>query len=340
MLHFIAFNWSDLIWPLLTAAVLVFLLTPQVIRLAHRWKLMDLPSSRRVHTHPVPRLGGIALLVGILIPLFVWFQIDHRLMAVIIGATLMFTLGLLDDIYSLPPSLKLLGQICIASIVVMLGVSINNLTNPFGGIILLPPFWDYLLSLVWILLVVNTVNFLDGLDGLATGVSGIAAAILVTLSLLSFVNQPETAQLAAIVMGVTIGFLFFNWHPAKIFMGDSGSHLLGFMLAIIAIISGGKVATAVLVLGLPILDVAWAIFRRVRAGHSPFAPDKEHLHHRLLSLGLGQRGAVVIMYLAALTFGVVALISGTTFKLLYLFVALLVMWLIVKIALARTNKKI
>jgi UDP-N-acetylmuramyl pentapeptide phosphotransferase/UDP-N-acetylglucosamine-1-phosphate transferase len=158
---------------------------------------------------------------------------------------------------------------------------------------------------------VNTINFLDGLDGLAGGVSGIAFFVLFFLSLTPTVLQPETAFLCIILAGCALGFLPYNFHPAKIFMGDSGSYFLGFMLAVLAIIAGGKIATALLVLGFPILDAFWVILRRILSFHSPFIADKKHLHHRLLEVGLSQRQAVGLIYFLSLCFGAVALFLQT-----------------------------
>jgi len=330
MSSLIPIPWGMLVLPAAVAFLISLLGTPGVVWLAKKWNLYDLPSSRRVHSKPMPRLGGIIMWLAVMAALLIFLGFDPKFYGLLVGATLIFALGLLDDIYTLPPLPKLMGQIFVASVVVLFGITITNLTNPFGGTILLAPFWDVLLTIIWILLVVNTINWLDGLDGLAAGVSSIAAFVLIVLSLYTIVNQPQTAALAAIVMGASLGFLYHNWHPAKIFMGDSGSHLLGFMLAILAIISGGKLATAVLVLGLPILDVAWAVIRRLKQGRMPWAPDKEHLHHQLLSLGLGQRGTVLLLYLFAIGFGAVALVSRTWSKLIALVVIVAIMAIIVQ----------
>lgn len=322
--------WSAIMPPLAGALLISLLGTPLLIRLAKRWKILDQPGGRHIHARPTPRLGGIILFVAITVVLLAVFGFDPRIYGLLIGLALMFVLGLLDDIYQLPAVFKLMGQLMIAGIVVMFGITIGNLTNPFGGTILLHPAMDVLLTIIWILLIVNTINWLDGLDGLASGISAIASFVLIILSLFVIVNQPETATIAAIVLGASVGFLFHNWHPAKIFMGDSGSHVLGFMLAILAIISGGKLATAALVLGLPILDLFWAVFRRIRQGKTPWSADKEHLHHRLLAIGLSQPTVVVILYLFALAFGVVALLSGTVVKIIALIAAVLVMAVIIK----------
>lgn len=331
--RFIFTNLSDLIWPGLVALGLTVLATPLLIKLAQRYKIFDLPSQRRVHTKPIPRIGGIAIFIAVITGILLWFGWDPRIFGLGLGLTVVFVLGLFDDLYSLPAWFKVVVQLLAAATVVMFGITISNITNPFGGNILLPVWLDVGLTIVWLMLVTNTVNWLDGLDGLAAGVSGIGALALVGISLLAIVNQPDTAKLAIIVAGAGFGFLIFNWHPAKIFMGDSGSHVLGFMLAALSIISGGKLATAALVLGLPILDLFWAVIRRLRAGKSPWVADKEHLHHLLLSLGLGQRLTVGLLYALAAAFGLVALMAGTVLKLIALGLLILVMAGIISLAL-------
>ena len=338
MNNLIDIPWPEILTPLAGALLVSLIGTPILIRLAKRWKVFDWPGGRRIHTRPTPRLGGIVLYLAVIVTLLFVFGFDPRMYGLLIGVSLMFGLGLLDDIYQLPPIFKLLAQLLIASIVVMFGITIGNLTNPLGGTILLPPALDVLLTIIWILLIVNTINWLDGLDGLAAGVSAIASLILIVLSLFAIVNQPETATVAAIVLGASVGFLFYNWHPAKIFMGDSGSYILGFMLATIAIISGGKLATAALVLGLPILDLFWAVFRRIWRGRAPWQADKEHLHHRLLEVGLSQPTVVLILYAFAIVFGMIALLSGPTIKMVAFILAVLVMVAIVKIIISRQKR--
>lgn len=324
MIHFVAIDWSSLLLPFLVSLAICAGATPLVIRLAHQRRLFDHPDERRVHKYPIPRLGGIAIFLAIILATWLLFPGDSRLTGLQIGLILIFTVGLVDDLYSLPPTIKLLGQITAATAAVCFGITIGSLTNPFGGpaIVLLPGV-DVFLSVIWILLLINTVNLLDGLDGLASGISGIVSISLVALSLTAIVNQPDTAQLAAVIAGAAAGFLIYNWHPAKIFMGDSGSHVLGFVLGTIAIISGGKLATATLVLALPIIDVAWAFIRRIAQGKSPFSADRGHLHHLILDLGLTQRQTVGVMYLLTAIVGSLALIFGTGGKLLLMAMVIL-----------------
>ena len=332
-MNLITIPWTLLLTAFGSAFLITLIATPLVSYVARKYKIFDLPSTRRIHTSPVPRLGGIALFLGFIVALLIVFGFDPRVLGIAICGTLIFLLGLADDIYDLNPVFKFTGQIAIASLAIFFGITIGNITNPFGGIILLSPPLDIVLTIIWMLLMINTVNFLDGLDGLATGVTAIVAFVLGILSLFAIVNQPSTAALAAILCGTALGFLYFNWHPAKIFMGDGGSHLLGFLLAAISIISGGKIATAVLALGLPVLDMIWSVIRRLKQGKSPFIADKLHLHHLLLSAGLKQPTVVIIFYVLTIGFGMVALLSGTWAKLVGLMILVLAMTGIIRLVL-------
>jgi len=231
--------------------------------------------------------------------------------AKLLRPVLLFITGLYDDKYDLPPLVKLAFQALAALAVVAFGVQIQWLSNPFGGLNIIVGNWTYLLVPIWLLMMINVMNWFDGLDGLTSGLTGIAAVTMVALSLTPYVNQPATALLAAIVAGAALGFLPWNWFPAKIFMGDSGSMVLGFLLGVFAIISGAKFATAALVLGIPILDAVWVVGRRILAGQSPMKADRKHLHHRFLDAGLHPRTAVVTLYLIASVFGLIALRAGT-----------------------------
>ena len=194
------------------------------------------------------------------------------------------------------------------------GIKIHWFANPLGGLNIELGNWTYLFVPLWIVLIINVVNWLDGIDGLAVGVSSIASLVLGFLSLTPFVSQTSTALMAFLLAGASLGFLIFNFNPAKIFLGDSGSMFLGFMLAIFAIISGGKLATAGLVLGLPILDAFWVIIRRLYHHQAPWRADRLHLHHRFLDAGFSQRQTVFIMYAISATFGVIALATRTSGK--------------------------
>ncbi len=307
-------------WPLLAtiglSAVATAYLSLLVLRRARALRLFDPVGGRRVHAQPTPRIGGIALWAIILLGLLILGGLTPKVIGLSLGLTIIFGIGLLDDIVGVDPRLKFTGQVCAASCLVLFGITISSLTHPLGGSILLPPMIDILLTIGWVGLLVNAFNFIDGIDGLASSVAGVASLTMLGLSLLSMVNQPETAGLAAVVLGASLGFLVLNWHPAKLFMGDSGSHTLGFMIAAIAIISGGKLATAALVLAIPLVDLLWAVVRRLAEGRSPFAADRKHLHHRLLDSGISQPRIVLFLVGLSALLGLLAIVSNTTGKIL------------------------
>src|SRR3990172_1080492 len=350
-------NYQLYFWLFLACAILSYLLTLLVIRLADKWRIYDLPSPRKIHAKPIPRLGGLAIFGAFLIiilfsvvfrpdlfhfsPWIWWHVIDKRLFWVILGAIVLVIVGVIDDVKGLNPFTKLFWQIAAAVMVVISGVGIDMIRNPFGGPMIalnqfqIPiHFYGYIYHFVvigdlfvifWIVLMINIVNFLDGLDGLAAGVSLIAFLVLFFLSLTPAINQVSTALLCLIIAGTLAGFLPKNFFPAKIFMGDSGSMFLGYMIACLAVISGGKVATSLLVLGFPILDGLWVVGRRLIHKKSPFVADKKHLHHRLLSVGLSQRQVVLIIYAMSAIFGGVALMSQTREKFMALISLIILM---------------
>lgn len=312
----------------LASFLLSYLLTFLFKKIAPKIGAMDVPNERKVHKKPVARLGGVAIFFSLFLVASIILPIDKHFVGIFTGAFILLFFGVLDDIFILKPSIKLVGQIMAALAIIASGIGINYVTNPLGGLIYLDfwkipvellgtiynfTVWADLFTLFWILVVINAVNFLDGLDGLAAGVSGIAGVVLFFLSLLPPVLQTNTATLSLILSGSAFGFLILNFHPAKIFMGDSGSQFLGFIIAVLAIFSGGKIATALLLLGLPIIDLLWAVIRRLKAGVSPFKPDKNHLHHELLKLGLSQRDAVLVIYFFTAFFGLFAILSTQSF---------------------------
>lgn len=283
------------------------------------------------------------------------YDLDIKFLGIGLGALILVVVGLMDDKKSLSPWAKLIFQIIAALLVVFSGTRVEYFNNPFGGFINLD-IWQFdftlsgitfslvpladLFSLFWIVAIINVVNFLDGLDGLAAGVSFLASMSIFFISLLLTVFQPATALFSAILCGSLLGFLFFNFNPAKIFMGDSGSQFLGYILAVFAIISGAKMATAFLVLGFPILDGLWVILRRIKERRSPFYPDKNHLHHRLLRAGFSIREAVLFLYVLSIAFGVVGILSTTYGKLVALIVLVAVMVIIALILLSLERKNV
>ena len=325
--------------------VIAFGLTPLVRQLALRYNIVDVPTElRKIHKAPMPYLGGLAIFASFTAVTLLFLPMSRPLAALLLGGTLLAVVGAVDDVRGLGAWTRLGWQFVAALIVLAGGIGIVSITNPLGGSFNLEagrtlihigslqfhitPIAN-IFSIIWLVGMVNVINFLDGLDGLASGVSAIAALALFVLAISTAVNQPLVALLAIILAGSALGFLPFNFYPAKIFMGDSGAYFLGLTLALLAIYSGGKLATIGLVLGFTIIDAIWATIRRLRRGQHPFSSDREHLHHLLLQAGLSQRKAVLLLYLLAIILAVVALDSHSFAKLIALIILLAVMVVLV-----------
>lgn len=311
-------------WPFL-AVILVSLsitvaTTPLVMRLAWRLDIVQHPERPRdIHPSPIPRIGGLALVAGFLAAaiLSIWLPVVRtdlpdefiRLRGLLIGCVLATGFGLIDDRYELPPAAQFAAQFVLAGIAIGHLIFIEVFTNPLTNrqIAEALPWWVMVpLTLFWFLGTMNTVNWLDGLDGLASGVVAIASAIFAIHMLR--LGQDSVALLALALLGATVGFLPFNFNPARTFMGTTGTLFLGYALAALSIMAGAKVATMLLVLGIPILDVAWQIIARIRRGSSPFRGDRGHLHHRLYDAGLSQRQVVVSYWGVCALLGAFALL--------------------------------
>jgi UDP-GlcNAc:undecaprenyl-phosphate GlcNAc-1-phosphate transferase len=326
------------------AVALSAALTWAVRGLAWRWKIVDEPDSaagggRKIHTQPTPLWGGLAIFLAYFIILFIFS--DHflsgnlrwsHLIGFFIGALVISIGGALDDKYNLSPARQIIFPLLAIVAVISGGVEIARITNPFGGLVdlramvIISP----LLITVWLLGMMYTTKLLDGVDGLVSGVSAIGGLIIFLFTLTTRYYQPDLAFAAILLTGVACGFLIFNWHPARIFLGESGSLLLGYILGVLAIISGGKIAIALLIMGIPILDVAWTIIRRLLKGKNPFKfADRQHLHHRLLALGLGQRATVLIFYALSLVFGLSGLFLQSRGKFWALVAIVALMFLLV-----------
>ena len=305
-------------WAFAVACVVSLLVTPAVILLAKRTGALDKPDARKVHKKPIPRIGGLAIYAGFMAAVIfvaIKFGLDAEMVretvGLVLSGSLIVALGLIDDYKNLPAKIKLLGQIGAAAVLVAaFDVRIDFITDPFGDYIYLEWF-AVPATMFWLVGLTNTVNLIDGLDGLAAGVSAIASFTIMLIALEQ--DFILVAVLTAALAGAALGFLKYNFNPAQIFMGDTGSMFLGFMLAGISVTGAVKsVATIALVvpvfaLGLPILDTTFAIVRRVRGGVPIFKPDKGHLHHRLLSVGFTQRQAVLLMYVISALFGLSAI---------------------------------
>ena len=299
------------------AAVLSYFFTPPVKNFAHKVGAIDVPKdARRMHKKPIPRLGGLAIYGGVLCSILIFGQLDETMLCVLLGAAIIVALGIFDDVLALGAKLKFVVQIVAAAIPVCIGdlqiglfTNLNPLSDtPFVhlGILAVPA------TIIWIVGITNAVNLIDGLDGLAVGVSSIAAITMLAVALLTG-NMPIAITMAALA-GACIGFMPYNLNPAKIFMGDTGSTFLGYMLATVSIMGLFKFyavisfAVPFLILGLPIFDTANAIIRRVAAGRSPMSPDRGHVHHKLIDMGFNQKQAVAILYAISATLGLTAVV--------------------------------
>nr|MDA8217500.1 MraY family glycosyltransferase [Dehalococcoidales bacterium] len=285
----------------LAAFVASVILVPLAGRLGRRLGLVDHPRRGEVQQVEVPRTGGYAMLaacavgVALSVLLLPRFADEYpRLIGLALGAVLLLPLAALDDWKRLPPLPQFAWQIVVAFVPISFGIVFDGVAGPFGGILLLPGLLVVPITLVWIVGMINTLNLTDTMDGLAAGVATIAAFVLAAVSLQN--GQVSIASLPLALAGATTGFLIFNFHPSRIIMGSAGSLFLGYILAVMAIIGGAKIATAVMVLGLPILDVVWVIISRLARGRSPFSGgDSAHLPHRLLAMGLSQRAVALIL---------------------------------------------
>ena len=283
------------------AFVIVVLLTPAVGGMARMLGAVDRPDARRLNRRPIPRLGGLAIFLGIVVPSLAFLDVSGEIRGVLLGAAVATVVGAVDDFRGLSPPVKLAGQVVAASLPPMFGVWVDHFTFPFVGAVDVPAWLGVPLSIVWIVAVMNMVNFLDGLDGLAAGVCAIAGSTYAVLAL--SLGKIDPAILCAIVAGACLGFLRHNFFPARIFMGDSGALCLGFILAAVSIEGLLKTASTVvlllplLVLAVPILDTSFVVARRLKHNQPIYTADRGHLHHRFLNIGFSQRRAAVTMWL-------------------------------------------
>ena len=304
---------------LLTAALVALISTPVVRSLAFRVGAVDVPKdNRRMHNHPIPRMGGLAIFFGFILSVLIFIPLTPELRGMLLGSVVIVILGILDDIFALPALPKFFVQIGAALIAVLAGNRIDFLSNP--NIFSQDLFWELGLLAVpitvfWIVGITNAVNLIDGLDGLACGVSTISSMTLLVIALV--MEEPDVAILMGALSGACIGFLPYNLNPAKIFMGDTGSTFLGFILAVVSIQGLFKFyaiisfAVPFLMLGLPIFDTCFAILRRVSHGQSPMAPDRGHIHHRLIDMGFTQKQAVAVLYIISAILGLSAVVLTT-----------------------------
>lgn len=294
------------------ACGVALLVTPLLILLAPAWGAVDKPSPRKIHASSMPCIGGVG--IGMAFYLSLWFS--GQLVAVdfwglLAGGLIILGLGVIDDLRDLSPYIKLAGQIVAAALVALSGIQVEFITHPLTdgvyalGLLAVP------LTIFWIVAVTNAVNLIDGLDGLAAGVSALAALVLAAVAWLE--GQLAVAVGAMALAGGAFGFLRYNFHPARIFMGDSGAMFLGFHLAVFALLGLSKSTTAYslvipfVILGIPLLDTMFAVVRRLLSGQPIFRADRDHLHHRLLAIGLSHRQTVIVIYAISAVYGISAL---------------------------------
>ena len=296
---------------LLSAFVIAYLSVPGAIKLAYKINALDQPDPRKVHKIPIPRLGGLAIFVAFMFCMIFLVKVSVAFWGIMVGGLIVFLVGVLDDIYQISPWWKLLGQ-CAAAIAAMhFGVMVHFVTNPFDGLLGLG-YLSIPITFLWLVGISNAINLIDGLDGLAAGVSGIAAATLGTVALIQ--GQPAVFTAALVLLMGILGFLPYNFHPARIFMGDGGSNFLGFTLACLSVMGLAKSAAVIslfipiVILGIPIFDTFFAIIRRIYNKAPIFMPDKCHLHHRLMAMGFDHRGSVLMIYGISGVLGLVAVL--------------------------------
>lgn len=306
------------------AFLIALILTPVVKTLAVKMGAVDDPKrdadpGRRMHDHAIPRMGGLAIVFGFLLSTLVFLPMTGQLQGALLGAVMIVVLGVFDDIYDLRAKFKLAVQILAALIAVLSGNVITDLSNP--NIFSSNPYWHlgwlaYPITVIWIVAMTNAVNLIDGLDGLACGVSSISSLTLLVIALL--LGEPTVAVLVAALAGGCLGFLPYNMNPAKIFMGDTGSTFLGYILAVISVQGLFKMYTLIsfvvpfLLFGLPIFDTCFAFIRRIAHGQSPMHADRSHVHHRLIDMGFSQKQAVAVLYVITAILGLSAVVLTTS----------------------------
>ncbi len=356
MLYFFAF---------IIAFILAVVFTLIIRKIAFILQIVDLPNQpRKIHKQPIPLLGGLTIFLSFTIVLIYYsfftdliikdFILGKYIWGIILAGIIIMIGGFFDDKYGLKPKYQLIFPVLASVIIIAAGIGISSIRNPFGGLISFNN-WQYILfylqgipykitliadlfTFIWLLGMMYTTKLLDGLDGLVSGITIVGAFIIFGIAMSKNVAQPNTGLIALILAGAFAGFLIFNWHPAKIFLGEGGSLFAGLMLGTLAIISGSKVATTLLIMGIPILDVIWVIGRRFFFKKTISLADRKHLHFRLLDVGLSQQWAVVFYIFLTALFGSLALVLQTFGKFIAL-LALIIVMLVLAVTLVFLYKR-
>lgn len=331
---------------LVLSFVVSFVTVPWAIKFANKKGIIDNPKQddRRVHKVPIPRVGGIAMVAGVMMAILAFYiftlcmgiDLDMRLLGYVLGAILIIIMGFVDDIINMKPLYKFLIQLVAGMVIYVFGISIAGIKIPFIYTNIIDfGIWSFPITLIWVLGITNAVNLIDGLDGLAAGISSIASISL--LIIFAIIGAPIEALIIALALvGATIGFLPYNFNPAKTFMGDTGSNFLGYTLATVSILGMAKgytliaIAAPLIVCGVPVFDMLFAIIRRLIRHQKLTAPDKGHIHHRLLKHGFSQRQAVLILYGLTSVLGIIAvtLVTGMTKQGIICVVLAIIIWAI------------
>ena len=318
--------------------ILSILCTLLVKYIARKWKIVDSPDRpRKIHQKALPLLGGLAIFLSFFISIFIFRDFilsrgleNAHLISFFIGGAILMIGGVLDDKYNLKPKFQIIFPLLAIGAVIAGGIGIEKITNPLGGLLYFNIYSTDLFTLAWLLGMMYTTKLLDGVDGLVSGLGIIGGLIIFLFTITTKYYQPDVGLMGLIFAAACLGFLIFNFYPAKIFLGEGGSLLIGYIIGILAIISGGKIAIALLIMGIPIMDVAWTILRRVVQGKNPFKfADRKHLHHRFLDMGLSQRQTVLVYYALAAIFGLIALFLQTQGKVVALGILVIVMVILV-----------
>ncbi len=308
--------WARLLLAVAVAFAISFLMTPPVKRFAEAVGAIDIPKDeRRVHKIPIPRMGGLAIYLGWVLTTLLFCEMNMQMAGLLLGSVIIVVMGAIDDIVSLGPWVKLGGQIAAALVAIRFGVVFDTISNfnPLSDNNFIQVGWlSVPLTVFWIIACTNAVNLIDGLDGLAVGVSTISSVTMLVVAL--FVSEPGVTVILAALTGACIGFMPYNLNPAKIFMGDVGSQLLGFVLSCVSIMGLFKFHAIItflvpfMALALPLADTTFAFFRRILHGQSPFHADKGHFHHRLLAMGMNQKQVVALLYAVSAVLGLIAVL--------------------------------